>query len=358
MTSIKTNILTVLSLSALTLSACGEKKEPKLPTFDPMTKVKQKNQGYSISGNIAVDSNNTFYHSEHLLTNYYNFDAALPPASLTAVEPSCNPAKAKPSDDVHVIIARGGRSGNKLANIEQPSLITFANKDVENIAKDRAEKYIKTQTFKAITQSYDNWPKTMSQKDIIITESAQPVYIVIAGRWPTLYNFTIAPYAKVAGVMVYSDEGASAVAGLNPSIPVNFQSAKSPQTKRCWVRTENKPDETWRNHKQAMRLTGRSKSTSPYHALKPHYRKFASKIRKDVGSFTDSELINVQSGSYFLIGPAPTLLEQRIPYSPVAGSHIKYLKADQVNFGMRKDTESYAYDIIHSRTEQILQGGG
>lgn len=350
----KSHLILALIFSSLTISGCIEKKEPKLPTFDPMVKVKQKSQGYSISGTIAVDSNNSFHHTEHLVSNYYNFDTKLPPLSLTAVNPSCSPTKANSGDDVHVIISRGGLRGDDLADIEQPSLIAFSNKDSDDIAQKRAQKYLETQTFKAINQSYDKWPQPFAQKNIIITENSKPVYIVLAGRWPTLYNFTVAPYSKVSGVMVYTDSETSAVSGLDPSVPVTFQSALSPHTKSCWVRTENKPDETWRGHKKAMRLKGKERKNSRYHALEPHYRKFASKIRKDVGPFTDSELISVNSGSYFLIGPPPTMLEQRIPYSPISGSHIRYMESGNIHFGMHDELKDYAYNAIHTKTKKIL----
>jgi len=358
MKNIKSILATSLILVVSGLTACGEEKEPPLPTFDPQEKVRQRGQGYAVDGTIAVDGSNNFFHMEHMVSSYYNIDTSLPAASLTPVKPSCSGTQAAATDSVHVIIARSGGRAKRLADIKQPSLMTFSNDKLEATAQERAQKYIETQTFKGIGQNYSGWSRIMSQKDIVITEGRKPVYVVLAGRYPTLYNFTVAPYAKVSGVLVYSDEPHAAVAGLDPSVPVHFQSAESPATKSCWVRTENKPDETWREHKKAMRMKPGSQAsrTSRYHALKPIYNKFAAKVRKDAGSFTDSRLINVESGSYFLIGPAPTRLEQRIPYSPVSGSHIKFLENDEVQFGMRENLTNQAKNILHARTQKILEG--
>jgi len=214
MQNIKSILTTSLILVASGLSACGEKKEPPLPTFDPQDKVRQRGQGYAVAGTIAVDSLNNFFHMEHMVSGYHNIDTSTQPASLTAVKPSCSGSQAAAESAVHVIIAREGGRAKKLADIQQPSLITFSSKTVEEIAKDRAEKYLETQTFKGVTQKYSNWPRAMGQKDIVITESAKPVYVVLTGRYPTLYNFTVAPYAKVSGVLVYTDEPHAAVADL------------------------------------------------------------------------------------------------------------------------------------------------
>ncbi len=339
---------------ALCLSACGEKKEPPLPKSTPQSHANKRAQGYDINGSVAVDRDNNFHHMQRLVSDYYNYDLNLPPASIRHVAPSCNGRKSTAEETVHVVIARNGGVREGLRKEELPSLMLITNLVVDEIAKDRAAKYIKTGTFNGVGQKYKNWPQKMNRKEVVITESKNPVYVVLVTRWPTLYNFTLAPNVKVSGVMVYSDARQSAVAGLDPSTPVRFLTGDNPATKKCWVRPENKPDSTWTGYKKAKRLKRSQFGSSRYHLLNDVYKKFAAKIKSDVGRFSDSNLISVHGGAYFLIGPEPRTLEERIKYSPVAGSHIIVTESDDVQLGLKKDLENYAYEIIHTKTKQLL----
>lgn len=292
---------------------------------------------------------------QHLVSGYHNYDIKTPPASLTAVQPSCQIRKPANTDGVHVIIARENDSGQQLSEVSQPKPGLFSKTDLETAATEKAERRIKTQKTSGVGYARLEMPNRMSISDIVITESRKPVFVVVAGRYRTHYNFSVAPYAKVSGVLVFTESEVASVSGLAADVPVYFQSEAVPATKRCWTRIENKPDETWKDHKKAMRLTDPiSKQSSRYHLLTPIYRKFASKVRSMAGNFSDQELINVGSAKYFLIGPAPTQIEQRIPYSPLAGSHIRYMQSDYVQFGQKKELDTYFHNLVEARVNELM----
>ena len=343
----------IIAVAATILTGCKkEAGEPALPTYDPMTKV-QFGEGYKVGGAVAVDGKKKLHHMKHLVANYYNIDTKTPIASLTGVKPSCQVKGAAQGEEVHVIIARDGGNGWELSEDVQPIMAAFSKKSYSDIAEKRARNFQENGSLTRYGQNSMNGPRKMSRKDIVVTAYEKPVYVVLVGRYPTLYNFTVAPYAKVAGVLVYSDDEGAAVAGLDPSVPVSFQSESSPATKRCWVRPENKPDETWKDYKEAMRVKRPKQSRLRYHLMQPYYNKFAAKVHKDAGYFRDDNLIGVAYARYFLIGPAPTQLEQRIPYSPVAGSHIKFMELDHVKVGPPEEVGAFIKNTIDTSAREL-----
>jgi len=333
------------------LAACGEQGEPELPAFDPMDKIDIGPQGYRIKGTIAVNAKNEFYHMQHLISGYHNFDLETPPVSVTPVEPSCNMRNLAGDTQVHVIVAPNYDSP-ALTKEDQITSLSVSQNWVDEESDRRKKKFEKTGKASGRKQ-----PSSMRIRNVVVTEPSRPVFIVVTSRYPTIYNFTVAPYADVEGVMFYSQSEQAAISGLSPEIPVYFQSEEHPNTESCWKRVENKPDETWREHKEAMRLkSASSQKNSRYHLLKPIFSTFAKKVRDDVGYFNDDTLINVGGASYFLIGPAPTMIEQRLPYSPIAGSNVSFMASEHITFGTRKENKRFAENVIAQNTEELIRG--
>jgi len=345
----------ILLSSLLTIiGGCGG-GEPALPTSDPSIYAKKRQEGYQVGGNTAVDAKNQFYHMQHLVTGSHKIDVKTPPISITQVEPSCKVKKPAKGTRVHVIMSEGHGRAHSLTKAEQPTLLGISKTRFDLAAKVRAKRYVENGTTNSILG--DNGLTSMRQKDIVVTESRHPVFIVLPARYPTLFNFSISPHATIEGVLIYSGDGQAATSGLPESTPVYFQAEKHDKTAKCWVRVQNKPDESWSDYKEAMRQkTPSAKKRSRYHLMVPYHKKFAAKVRRDAGVFSDDRLISIDGGRYFLIGPAPKLMEQRIPYSPVAGSNIKVLATEHLFFGSQEERKSMARKKLDEQAMALANG--
>jgi len=233
---------------------------------------------------------------------------------------------------------------------EVPGIITFNNKAANDLAKDQAKHMVEKGVRKKPFQSNINLPaSTMGMKDVFITETSKPIIVALASGG--LYNFHLAPGVRLSGVVVYTGETGysktkqAAVAGIPEGVPVNFISQSHKATKACWTRIQTRPDKSW-----AKRIHNNER----YKALMPHWRTFFNRVKKDIGSFPEKNVISVSKADHFLIGPAPVRYEDRLPYVAFAGKTIHYSATDHASFGTSEQNKKYARGILDQYYETHL----
>ena len=341
MTNLRDSVVKATFICAIVLGACTQ-AEPDLPTFDPLDKV-MTGEGWKAGRSIVVSpgaDSPQAHHVQAITSGLHNIDFKTPPASLTPVEPSCAVTNPGMGGGKYMILGDGWAQFPLLKkNIKIPKLMTFNNDVVNKLGQAKAYATKHGTSVSAATRKMKSPSSGMAMKDVFITETSESVVLALAGGG--LYNFHIAPGARLAGVVVYSKTDQAAVAGVPNHVPVEFISKIHPATRGCWTRIQARPDKSW--SKSMQRSLG---GTSRYEALKPFWKTFHRRVRKDIGNVPEQNVISVNYAGHFLIGPAPTRYEDRLPYVAYAGKPIRYLAADHAQFGTADDNKKYARELI------------
>ena len=342
--------LAFISALGCAFAAGGCKKsEPDLPTFDPLDKVQQR-EGWQTGRSIAVSTGPNILQAHHvqaIASGLHDVDYATPPKNLIPVEPSCKVKHPGMGGKKYLIIGNGYTKFPLMKDAEPPMLTTFDSDVVKKTAQLQAAS-MKSQGTRNTKSNgaLKSATTSMQMTDIFITETSKPVFIALAEGG--LYNFNMAPGVRLSGVVVYSETDKAAVVGVPEHVPVDFVSKTHKSTRECWTRIQPRPDKTW-----AKRLNDGPR----YKALMPHWKAFQRRVRKDIGTVSDENIISVYSADHFLIGPAPTRYEDRLPYTAFAGKSVRYLNADHVNVGTNKENQAYAETILDRYYEAYMRAG-
>lgn len=348
MTKLRGTAFTFALMSALTAGAC-KKSEPELPTFDPMDKV-QLSEGWKVGRSVAVSpgaETPTPHHVQAIASGLHEIDFETPPTALTPVTPSCAVKNPGMGGGKYLIIGSGANRFPLMKGTDVPSMMTFENKALNKLGKAQADT-MKTKGVRT-TSGMGNIALPLSNMgitDVFITETSETVFLALAGDG--LYNFNMAPSVRLSGVVVYSETGQAAVAGVPDHVSVDFVSKTHKATKGCWTRIQPRPDKSWSKNVQ---------KGPRFDALKPHWRKFNNRVRKDIGLVPPENVISVNRADHFLIGPAPTRYEDRLPYTAYAGKSVRFVAADHARFGSSEDNKAYARSVLDQYYEAHLSGG-
>lgn len=352
MTILRGRALFLSGLCAVTISACGGKAEPDIPTFNPMEKV-LKSEGWKIDTAIAASPGKdtpSLHHVQAIASGLHDVDFKTPPSALIPVKPSCKVTRPDISSGKYLIIGGGAAKFPLMKRPEIPGLVTFSNATASALAKKQANRMADTGRRAKPTATRPSLPAhNMLMKDVFITETSKPIVVALAGGG--LYNFHLAPGVRLNGVVVYTGEtgynksSQAAVAGVPDNVPVNFISETHKATKRCWTRIQNRPDKSWSKSSQKGRR---------FAALKPHWNTFFRRVKKDIDTFPEKNVISVATAGHYLIGPAPVKYEDRIPYVAFAGKSIRYMDAENVSFGTREQNLAFSRKTLDQFYEGYL----
>lgn len=348
MTKLRGLAFTFALTCALASGAC-KKVEPDIPTFDPLDKI-QLSEGWKTGRSIAVSpgaKKPTAHHVQAIASGLHEVDFDTPPTALTPVTPSCEVTNPGMGGGKYLIIGSGSARFPLMKRRNFPSLMTFDNDTVNKLAKAQAtsmkNKGVRTTSGAGnIRLPTSNMPLT----DVFVTETSKTVFIALAGDG--LFNFNMAPGVRLSGVVVYTETGQTAVAGVPDHVPVSFVAKTHKATRSCWTRIQPRPDESWsKNMRNGPRFA----------ALQPHWKTFERRVRKDIGTVPAENIISVNRADHFLIGPAPTRYEDRLPYAAFAGKSIRYIMTDHMRFGDAEDNKKYARDILDQYYEAHMTAG-
>lgn len=348
MTKLRGLALTFALTCALGSGAC-KKAEPDLPTFDPMDKI-TFSEGWKVGRSVAVspgEKTPTAHHIQAIASGLHDVDFKTPPTAFIPVNPSCNVKNPGMGGGKYLIIGNGFTRFSLMKNPKVPRLMTFDN-DVMNklgqaqaaAMKSQGARYTSSQQRKAGPSS------GMGITDVFVTETSETVHITLAGGG--LYNFNMAPGVRLSGVVVYTNNDKAAVMGVPDHVPVSFVSKTHKDTRGCWTRIQARPDVSWsKSNQKGLR----------FDALKPHWKTFERRVRKDSGPVPAKNVISVSRAAHFLIGPAPTRYEDRLPYTAYAGKSVRYIAADNVRIGTLEENRAYARQVLDQYYEAHLAAG-
>lgn len=348
MTKLRGLAFTLTLTCALGTGAC-KKSEPDIPTFDPLDKV-QLRQGWNAGRSIAVSpgaKTQTAHHVQTIASGLHDVDFITPPTAFIPVAPSCKVKNPGMGGKKYLIIGGGATRFSLMKKPKVPRLMTFDN-DVMNKLGQAQAASMKSEgdRYKTSRQRKNVSSTTMGMTDVFVTETSQPVHLSFAGNG--LYNFNMAPGVRLTGVVIYTDSGRAAVAGIPDHVPVSFVSKIHKATRGCWTRVQARKDATWSNF---------ARGQVDVYDLEPLWKKFEGRVRKDSGTVPKENIIGVYRADHFLIGPAPVRYEDRLPYVAFAGKSVHYMATDHVHLGLSDENGAYARRVLDQYYEAHMAAG-
>lgn len=335
------------------LGACAEAAEPNIPTWNPHDKV-QASEGWKVRAGIAVSPGEDYPTAHHWQavaagTHAINFDT--PPASINPVTPTCKAARAEPGSKRYLVVGQGASDYPliKGGKSRVPVPYSFSEADVD-MAVDRHMAHDHSQSVLRFAgvgpDGHARKDVTMLVRDVVVTDLAPSLHLVLASTSGGLWNLELAPGVTVDGVTVYSGDDTVGVAGLSPDTPIRFVTAEHTQTQRCFTRIQARPDESWSLNQEARHA-----------ALKPVWRKFFGQVKREVGSIRPENVLSVDYAGHFLLGPAPTTYEGRVPYQGLAGKHIHVAANDHLGMTTLEQSMDVQRAAFEARLAERSGGG-
>lgn len=212
----------------------------------------------------------------------------------------------RPSEDAKVILVELYGGNNELP------LYFVSGKEVAGVAS-----YIE-QTGER--PSLDSMMKSNAadQIDILITETAQPVYLVLTAYDEIVWSLHLAEGAKLDGVSVIGDE-AQALAHVPEGTPTAIVVLDQSPQRSCVVSPQNPVTDSWKALKALNRKHGGDGFRRTIDKAERAHQAFRNWLQPRVGS-VDLSLSAYQT-SHVLIGPMPSA---PIPYRPLTDAVIAY----------------------------------
>jgi len=348
MTKLRVHAVKIVMGCALLSGGCT-KAEPDLPTFDPLDKV-SLSEGWKVGQSIAVspgEKRPMAHHVQAIASGLHNVDLDTPPVAMTPIAPSCEVKHPGMGGGKYLVIGNGAVKFPLMKKADLPGLMVFSNKTANQYGKEQALAKKNKGVRAANALGSVSVPGTnMRMTDIFITETSETVIVALAGGG--LYNFNMAPNVRLASVIIYTNTDQAAVVGVPDHVPVQFISKTHEATRGCWTRIQARPDQSWPK---------RMRNGPRFEALKPHWKNFEKRVRKDIGLIRPKNVVSVNRTNHVLIGPAPTRYEDRLPYVAFAGQKIRYMAADHAQFGSPVQNGTYARQVLDQYYEAHLKAG-
>ena len=192
----------------------------------------------------------------------------------------------------------------------------------------------KSPLFQAYKSVKESGVKNYQRTDVIVTETEQPVYLVLDSYNAVLWNLQVAEGAKVSGVFVNSYEG-SAISNVPKGTSVGMAAFRGTDARSCRRKMgQSAPAET--RVAAAKANTGYVATARDIKKWTEEYRtskkRRSTEVPKWIGGRIDVDIFPDGSDSYdaALIGPVPAVPFAATPISSVMiGDSVDVVWADR-----------------------------
>ncbi|MEM7299680.1 MAG: hypothetical protein AAF468_01240 [Pseudomonadota bacterium] len=308
--------LAVMLIAALALFA-GDfvgSSQSSIPDRD-VPRLVTKLRGYIANDGVLMSSKYVPMWVQRAVSDFSGGRETHVPATLEVRNPLSHCLFVRPSPDHKVVHAFVGGSWQKSA--------VYVYDD--DIVREKAARFIEKYKNKGrkLAEAYLSSPEGMSVTDVVITDTSQPLYLVLTSQSARLWNIQVARGVKIAHVAVMSNRHAG-IANLAKDIPIEFLTYK--KLKACGVFPLRRPKDHW----SFVRNAKASGDTKLINKNIQGHLKFAKFFRSRFGASPEANAVEVNVASHVLIGDVAPTLEGRVPHKPITGSHVVLTAADNV----------------------------
>ncbi len=313
-----------------------------LPKGDPSSSVTTGRFGLRTDSGIAVGFDMKPHFLKMLVSGYAPIDEAKP-KSVESVDEMQNCIFPRP-DSLSKIYLLSSHNHRTHAGV-----YTFG----QNSVQEQAQKYVNEWR----SNGYEPRPPTetdnhrMEVTNVIVTDTAQPVHIVLGSHSKVIYNFHVAPGVKISGVSLISASN-SGVANLPKDVPLTVMPPVMALS--CNAIPRHKPQPHWQLAKLAKDGEDFAKKGLERHL--ESYRRFSRYFQTNFGVESETRMIGGETISHFLVGPAPSNLASRVPYNNLQGAVVRMGRTEFTVIGGHSEYRKRFGEEVRRAAEQLVPG--
>ncbi len=186
----------------------------------------------------------------------------------------------------------------------------------------------------------------MGLVDVVVTDTKQPVQLVLANHSETIWNIQLASGVKLSSVTVLSREAAG-VANLPDNVPLSIPDGKA--LGKCGIVPARKPHTRW----AVMNRKSNNYNKDSARIWRKRYAKYDNWFKRQFGASASQNYVSASRGSHVLVGPMPASLDDRFPYRPLEGSVVKLVPTGTFISGSRSHYEAAYQGVVESLLDRL-----
>lgn len=332
-----------LSLGILTLLLTGCSDSDSPPQGNPADSLRTDRFGYQVDSNVIVGKDNSLSWLKSVVTGYAPVEGERP-AKIGWLETTQSCKFPLPS------------VGDKLVQIHTNE----TNQVSDVFALSQAEVLERAQAYVSQWQNDGKDPGVNSNRsgdrlrvvNVVVTETAAPVYLVLAGGFDTLWNIQKSPNARLSRVAIIGTRNAGIV-NLEPGTPVTVLAGNA--AKDCKISISRRPQPFWRVVEAAK--GGDQISKEAVASRNAIYNRYDRWFRASFGKASEEVTIGIDQMNHAIVGPLPASLEERLPYRGITDATVQLARTDYAFVAASRDDYDSKHSELVTKKAQQLAGG-
>ncbi len=300
-------------------------------------KFVSKLRGYLVPPGVVMTQSEQPVWIQAVTTGYSKSANTSEPSEVTMFE-----------DDVESCIVPEPFQGEYLGHVffshakQASSLYSYSDDDLARSAKS----YVKWhKRGKDQAKRYTKPVRSIDVIDVFVTETSQPVYLVLTSPSKVLWNIHPAADVKIARIVLIGHETVG-VATDELTTPVEIL--------RCNPALLRDPKPHWGFVRNVRRSGGRDDDLlDKNRAL---HRKFAFWYKQHFNAWSSHNQVVANRANHALIGPVPDDLDARVPYKPIAERKVRMTNNAHLVISDQRAFKTLYLSQVKQLAEEIAGG--
>ncbi len=331
----RTSLMIAVFLTAA-LAGCAD----PLPTGDPAALLEQEQRGYEAPVGVMMGLNETPYWAHSGVADFRPAGDGDLPAKIEDLQSlgSCTFEAPRPEEILAKVQVDGSAMKSPVYAVSRQEM------------GERTKTYLVNLKAGNDIVPFNASDDRMGIVDVVVTEKAKPVYLVIAYTSPTIFNIQLVEGARISRIALVG-LGAAGIANAHPAVQIQSLAGRAMQS--CNILPAREPADHW------LFVQDAKKDSSLKDALEWNfsmYRDFSAWQRKNFGSSSGDDSVGAMTASHVLVGPMPQTREARATFKPLEGATLLLSKNNHIFVGEEAAyKKKYTQVIVDAATK--MAGG-
>ncbi len=328
--------LRVLALAILAgLAGCGEEEFVDAPPqSDPGKRAKMDVIGMTAkSSKVAIAADNRVHWFTALASETHLSAATAIPAQVSRMTPERRCDFTPPAEGSLVSVVN--LSGSPVETTIFPTTEKLIADNVERLIDRSGDKMLMILGKTALVDPFE-------MVNLILTETSAPLHLVLSAKKQVIWNFVPAEGVKISHVTLLGQQEFGVV-NLPEGVSITAHDGK--MLKKCDIAPAYTPREDWK-------LARRSREHFDKYKLRS--ARFDNWLRSAHNGYSAEHKVEGLSFGHVLIGPAPRILGERVPYRGIGQGHVQVVSSVPIDVMDRRDYARKMKAIATQKAEQFV----
>jgi hypothetical protein len=323
----------------LLLTACSGSD---IPSESPYKGQNAETYSIQLKRGRTIDSQHLLHWFAEYVSGYQEPDAGKMPTALIALKAatSCQIPRPAPGSKLVQVITWNSK-------ITAP-LYVIGEDELEKITKN-AMQVVKGGHNPSLALSTPDGQ--LYAVDVAVTETAQPVHLVLSAQRAVVWNLVADPKAKITGITIISWNNVVALANADPDVPVTVLAGK--QAEKCGATPQLMPVKEYPNIR--MQLHKANDNDKKWDDKLAKYRDYNRFFKGAFGVDAAEVSIGASIMDHAAVGPVPAGIDARLPFKTLEGVEIRVTPGAFAFYGSEHDYLAAKKDAV-IKTASRLSG--